>query len=310
MQIPRWLIATCASACLAISAGSWAVLQTSAPELLARHAQQVRAQANHQIARTSSLPVRAAVPPLQPITQPAAQIAAEVVSIPSLDVTLWGTLLEDDSTQATAILEEGKSHILQSYRRGETIQGWTLTEIGRGEVTLATGEHVRRIQLVAGTSGPIPSTAVDAVEPSRGAQPFIAARVVLPPHPWLAADQVKELKDAITSVSDTERLVDRSKALSALKNQNPFRVVREASLQPAFADGLLVGVTLQSVPADGVLQQSGFQTGDIVHAVDGQPVVDPALVFKLPAKLHQANLVTVEVERSGKPVTLDFQLHD
>ena len=303
----RWLIATCCSVCLAISVVSWHVLQTSSPEVLARHAQQIRAQASQQTSRTSSFQPRSSALAPRQTTQPASKPGANTASLPLLDVTLWGTLLEDDPALATAILEEGKSQVLQSYRVGETISGWTLKEIGRGEVILARANTTQRLQLVGQASEPGHASGGRAGQSSELVQQTLTDHA-LPPHPWLAADQVKELKEAIRPVSDTERVVDREKALNALKNQNPLRVVREASLQPAFAGGRLVGVKLQSVPPDGVLQQSGFQVGDVIQAVDGQPVVDPALVFKLPAKLQQADSVTVRVERNGKPVTLTYRM--
>ena len=79
----RWLIATCASACLAISVVSWRVLQTSSPEALARHAKQIRAQADQQTARTSSLQSRSSFPQPWQITQPASKTGADTASLPS-----------------------------------------------------------------------------------------------------------------------------------------------------------------------------------------------------------------------------------
>jgi general secretion pathway protein C len=62
------------------------------------------------------------------------------------------------------------------------------------------------------------------------------------------------------------------------------------------------------VPDDGVFQHSGFRSGDVIRSVNGQPVTSPAIVLQLPSALLQDSLVTVQIERDGRPLTLTYHL--
>lgn len=133
----------------------------------------------------------------------------------------------------------------------------------------------------------------------------ITQQIVAPKQP-LTPQDAQAIKTAIKPVSATERVVDRQAVWGTLKD-NPFQVMREASLQPAFASGRLVGVQLTAVPESGILRQSGFQSGDVIRSINGQAITNPALLVTLPRMLPQAGVIEVQLERKGQPVTLTFR---
>ena len=221
-------------------------------------------------------------------------------------IQLWGTTMAGNAHQALAIIEESDSHLLRPCALGEVIQGWTLKEIQSGAIVLSRGDENRHIHLVDRLPEPQPSAAGSAEPPQ--AIPFVIVNRTLPPHRWLTAEQVTQLKAAITPLSTTERVVNRQKAAQVLHGSNPLRVVREAALQPAFSGRELVGVKLLTVPEEGVLHRSGFESGDVVHAVNGQPLTNSAIAFTLAPQLMQGDVITIGIERNGHPVTLTYHM--
>ncbi|MBI3996824.1 MAG: hypothetical protein HY352_04125 [Candidatus Omnitrophica bacterium] len=214
--------------------------------------------------------------------------------MPPLNVHLLGTLIADGVASSVAIVEDGVTGKRQSYRVGETVQGRQLLAIARGEMTLRNGREEVRVGLEAGSEANEMGMWESLVEQIIGPQA-------------LSEDETQTLTAAIHPVSETEWRVDREVVWSVLK-EHPFQLAREAALRPTFTGGKLVGVRFASVPTDGILHQSGFQTGDVIRAVNGQSVTDPALMLRLSSQLTQADVIQVQVERDDHPVTLTYQM--
>ena len=214
--------------------------------------------------------------------------------LPAPNIRLWGTSIAEDPAQSVAIIEENGKNVLRPWRAGMQIQGWQLARIDRGIITLADGDTTLQVRLTD------QQPAEDGFR-ATASQP-------LPPKRWLSEQEQETLKAAIEVSSETERVVDRQKVSQALKQHHPLQVVREAGLRPAFSNGQLVGVKFESIPEDGVLRQSGFQAGDIVREVNGQPVTNPAVAFQLSSQIAQQGDITVVVERNGHPTTLTYHM--
>ena len=285
--------------------------------------QQAAARRVEQPAPRTTPPVRREPAPQPPAPSTPIPVKPQPTSLkppmvsPPLNVKLLGTMIDDDPSRSAAILEDGVEGTRRSYTAGETIQGRQLAIIARGYVILSADGKEERVNLEAGAA---PS--VDAKEPVEPDEPWKEAEEPLEemanswepiveqiaePTSAMSADEANTIKAAIKPVSETERIVDRRAVWDALKD-HPFEVVREAGLQPVFASGQLVGVQLASVPEDSVLRRGGFQAGDVVRAVNGQPVTNPTLVLQLPLKLQSADVIEVQVERNGQPLTLTYHL--
>ena len=127
------------------------------------------------------------------------------------------------------------------------------------------------------------------------------------PKEALDDERVKAVRKAITTVSETERLVDRQTAWSSLKG-NPFSIAREATLLPVFQAGHLDGVRLGTITPNGILQESGFKPDDVVRAINGKPITDPVAMLQVPISLQQQDEIRVQIDRQGQAVTLTFHL--
>lgn len=83
---------------------------------------------------------------------------------------------------------------------------------------------------------------------------------------------------------------------------------RQARVVPAFQDGEAVGFRLVGMRSTGVLRQLGFENGDVVRSVGGQPLHRPEAAMAIYTWLQTARDVEVEVGRRGKTLTLRYTL--
>ncbi|MCS6627080.1 PDZ domain-containing protein [Roseibacterium beibuensis] len=147
---------------------------------------------------------------------------------------------------------------------GETIEpGLILQSVGPDHVVLARGNSVSRLIF---SELPV------------GAAP--------PPPPPPVPQTVTPTPAAPTSAPATA-VVD------------PARLVRDASLRPRL-DGLRInGFTVSSKADSPALAAAGLQSGDVILAVDGQPLDRPDRIAALRGRLADASSAEIRFERSG-----------
>ncbi len=244
---------------------------------------------------------------LQPTSAPVSPApTASRTALPPLRVELLGTVVEAEPSKSSALIEDTTTGTRRTCQLGEVIQGRRLIAIERGFITLAGEGVAERVDLEGGpVADSLGDTSGDAVSNTDPWAPVV--RQVFGSHQMLNREEAQTLKRAITPVSETERSVNRRLVWDTLKT-NPFRILREAALAPAYEQGRFVGVVLNGFPEDGVFRQSGFQPGDIIQSVNGQPVTNPLQVLKLPAQLQQADIVVVTLMRHGRPLTLTYRM--
>jgi type II secretory pathway component PulC len=74
------------------------------------------------------------------------------------------------------------------------------------------------------------------------------------------------------------------------------------------AAGRLAGFELVALRRDSPLATLGVRAGDVLTAVDGQPLDSPNVVLAALDRLPDADRVAVEVERAGRRRTLEYRL--
>lgn len=84
----------------------------------------------------------------------------------------------------------------------------------------------------------------------------------------------------------------------------PARLQDDVAASPRIIDGRVAGFTLQPRASGEAFRGAGLQPGDVLVAVNGARITDAGSVPNLSNLLAQGNSVTVEIERSGNPVTL------
>lgn len=185
----------------------------------------------------------------------------------SLDLTLTGTRLDRASGRGSAIIATPDG-VQASYAVGEEVApGVRLVEVGFDSVTLERGGV--REQLFLDQSAPAADGAAMA------GLPLTPAGTVADP--------------AVPVVPQAPILPE---GLGA------------AGLSPVIEEGRTVGVRVASPPP--ALLAAGLRPGEVVRAIDGQPLGSPAQLARL-AQSRPGEQVTLTVERDGETVTLTVE---
>ena len=79
----------------------------------------------------------------------------------------------------------------------------------------------------------------------------------------------------------------------------------QALIVPNPGGGLLV----RSVEAASVYEKLGLRAGDVVRAINGQPLSSVEDVMRLYRQFGSAERLAVEVQRGGRPETLYYEVH-
>lgn len=192
--------------------------------------------------------------------------AAAVVT--SLQLKLFGTRLNEASGRGSAILA-GPDGVQASYAVGEEIMpGVTLKAVAFDNVTIDRGGTSEQVFLDQST--PVPTAAPGATPTAPAAALSIAT-----PAPGGLTFTPEQLQAGIQFL-------------------------------PRNADGRVTGLVLRAAGDGGAFRGAGFQDGDILVSVNGQPITSAADAQRLQSQLTPGSNVTLQVERGAEtvPVTV------
>jgi hypothetical protein len=132
-----------------------------------------------------------------------------------------------------------------------------------------------------------------------------AVREVPPPEPEPAITDA-ELDAGIQVTDDTHRVL--KPALLDRVLLNPMALAKGARFVPAMKDGKPVGFKLYAIRPGSVFARLGFANGDTLQRINGLEVTSADKALDVYTKVREAKLVTIELERRGKPVTLTIEI--
>jgi general secretion pathway protein C len=101
-------------------------------------------------------------------------------------------------------------------------------------------------------------------------------------------------------------MLDRSTVNSNLKNMAPLFTQIRAT--PQIENGVAHGFRLTEIQPDSIFQQIGLQNGDLLNAVNGQSVGDPAKALVMLQSLQTMPAITLDVVRNGAPTQLHYNI--
>jgi general secretion pathway protein C len=116
----------------------------------------------------------------------------------------------------------------------------------------------------------------------------------------------KDIASKIKKVSETEFHVDRAVLDKILQNQ--AELMRSARIVPEQQDGKTVGIRLFGIRPNTLLGTLGLQNGDRLESINGFPMASPEKALEAYARLRTADSLSVQVNRRGKPMTIDFRI--
>ncbi|MBX3181004.1 MAG: general secretion pathway protein GspC [Polyangiaceae bacterium] len=139
-----------------------------------------------------------------------------------------------------------------------------------------------------------------------------AARPTATPDKKAAADSARaaavpsDIANKIKKVSDTEFEVDRSVVDKILADQAVL--MKSARIVPEQKDGKVVGIRMFGIRDDTLLGTLGFQNGDRLESINGFDMTSPEKALEAYARLRTAGNLKVQINRGGKPTTVDFRI--
>ncbi len=92
--------------------------------------------------------------------------------------------------------------------------------------------------------------------------------------------------------------------LSELANQNPGAITEILRPQPVFANGQQRGYRVYPGHDRQQFTKLGLMPGDLVTAINGTPLDDPARGMEILQSMNSATDITVTVERNGQPTQI------
>jgi general secretion pathway protein C len=100
--------------------------------------------------------------------------------------------------------------------------------------------------------------------------------------------------------------VDRSLVEKMLSNTTMLATA--ARFVPSIKDGKPNGFKLYAIRPQSIFGRIGLQNGDTIKAINGSEMTTPDAALGLYTKLRNASHLSVQVERRGETVTLDYSI--
>jgi len=90
--------------------------------------------------------------------------------------------------------------------------------------------------------------------------------------------------------------------------RDPTRLVADVRVFPALRDREPIGFQLGFVRPGSVFARLGLERGDTLRAVNGLPLATAGQVMDAWPQLRHASRLTVQIERAGRPLEMDFSI--
>ncbi|HEU4664243.1 MAG TPA: type II secretion system protein GspC [Dokdonella sp.] len=196
---------------------------------------------------------------------------------------LRGTLADADPAAGIAVIAEaGKGE--RSWRVGDEVSaGVRLARVYADHVVVMRDGHEETLPLPRDTSAaPAPRGATGGAARAGASTANAAAQSVR---------AAKNLQDEVARL-----------------RQNPTELAKRVQVVPVLADGHLAGVRVSTGTDTALLNQLGFQQGDVVTAVNGMPVDSIERGQQIMSTFGNAASVRVTVLRAGKPTEITVGL--
>jgi general secretion pathway protein C len=198
-----------------------------------------------------------------------------------LDLKLWGTLVLDQGRGSYAVIEDKKAGGQDLYRVGDQIQTALVKMILRERVVLEVDgkDEILQIEQLDDTAGSARKPAAVAA----------AARPAPEPEP-VARDVSLERQAVEEAMGDVAELM------------------KQVRIRPFFLGGQPAGLSLAGVAPGSIFAQMGIRNGDVLQAVDGQPIQSVDDIVNLYQSLKSAEDIAIQVRRGGRIEDIRYKI--
>lgn len=173
----------------------------------------------------------------------------------------------------------------------------------RGSTIGSTGATVYRVTLkrvyILNNGRP------EYIELDGNAPPAVAANT---PPPTQAPAINADLGDIDKGVNCAGNSCTIDRALVEKLLSNTTMLATAARFVPSIKDGKPNGFKLYAIRPQSIFGRIGLQNGDTIKAINGSEMTTPDAALGLYTKLRNASHLSVQVERRGETVTLDYSI--
>jgi type II secretion system protein C len=114
------------------------------------------------------------------------------------------------------------------------------------------------------------------------------------------------VKDGVRRLGANRFLLDRSTVNSNIRNMAPL--FNEIRATPNVENGAANGFRLSEIQPNSIFQQIGLRDGDLLSAVNGQPIGDPVKAMAMLQSLQSQSSITLNIVRNGAPTQLYYSI--
>lgn len=216
-----------------------------------------------------------------------------------LQVTLLGTSHLTEGKPFAIIQDSSQNQSL--YRLGDTIpNAGKLVEVTKDRVVVLHNGHRVAVEMahqdMPGTEQPF------GIRPRHGHHGLIPRGRLIPRGPLMRSRRFGAT--GVQKLGGNHYLIARTTLNQDL--QNMPKLFTEIRAVPNLQNGTANGFRLSEVEPGSIFQQIGLMDGDLLTAVSGQPVGDPARAMQLFEMLRNQSTLTLNVVRNGSPMQLQY----
>jgi len=203
------------------------------------------------------------------VNQAVVDVAA--LKVTGLELKLWGTVADENSRRAYAVIEDLKTRKQGLYRPGDPVQEATVRLVLREKVILNVGGRDEVLEM----TGPVETETPQRSQPRRQ----LRGRKIALKRSFIA--------DAVQDIGS---------------------LMQQANVRQHLENGQPAGVMLTNIKPGSVFRRLGLRNGDVLTAVAGKPVATVNEVAALYTELNAADSVSVQIKRRNRLQMLTYDI--
>jgi len=209
----------------------------------------------------------------------------------SLPISVRATLVADNPQWSIAMIYNNSSRDVDAYsiRLGNNlvVDDAELVEVRSREIIVRRASHYERCL-------------ADAEAPKAGRRNSSNSK---------STKKVKDDGDrskGVTKVSETDYNIEGSEIDRVLNNLS--EVATKARIVPSFKNGKPNGFKLFSIKPGSIYSKIGLRNGDVIQSVNGHEMNSPDKALEIYQKLKDSSSITVDIQRRGRAMTMNYAI--
>jgi len=196
-----------------------------------------------------------------------------------VELKLWGTVAADDPKNSYAIIEDEKKREQHVYKLNDTVQNATVKMILADKVVLSVSGKDEVLNLEKRSAAASTATSVATASVSAA---------------------------SATGTTQTTRIsLRREQVNSAMENLSDL--MTQVTIKPYNEEGV-EGLALSNIKPNSLFRRMGLRNGDVLVAVEGQPLTSADQALKLYENLKSSDSASVEINRRGRARIIQYRI--